>query len=81
MRLAFVTGALAAGLATTGVAALLVWVVTVITGTSGAWGVAGWLVAAIGVAVAALTYLAEREAHARTTARMRSSGEPWAYRR
>ncbi|MGH2358748.1 MAG: hypothetical protein ACRDGJ_12210 [Candidatus Limnocylindria bacterium] len=81
MRLAFVTGALAAGIAAAGIVALAIWIVTVITGTSGVWGVAGWLVAGIGLVVGGLTYLAEREAHARTVAWMRGTGEPWAYRR
>lgn len=81
MRLAFVTGALAAGLAAGAITALVIWVVTVITGSSGSWGVAGWLVLALGVAMGVLTYVAEREAHARTMARMRAAGEPWAYRR
>jgi Na+/melibiose symporter-like transporter len=81
MKLAFLTGALAAGVAGALIAALVIWVVTVITATSGAWGLAGWVIAIIGLVVGGGTYLAEHEAHARTMARMRGTGEPWAYRR
>lgn len=81
MALAFLTGALAAGLATSGLTALVVWVITVISGSSALWGVGGWLIAGLGLLVAGLTYLAERFARERTFARQRASGEPWAYRR
>jgi hypothetical protein len=38
------------------------------------------LVVAVAFIVAAATYVAEGIAHRRTLARMRSTGEPWAYR-
>jgi hypothetical protein len=80
MVLAFVTGAIASGFAAAGLTALLVWVATVITGSSEAWSLAPWLVSLAAVLVAAGTYVAEGIAHRRTLARMRSTGEPWAYR-
>ena len=81
MALAFLTGALAAGLAASGLTALVVWVITVVSGASELWGVGGWAIAALGLLVAGLTYVAERIARERTYARQRASGEPWAYRR
>jgi type IV secretory pathway VirB2 component (pilin) len=80
MALAFLTGALASGLAAAGLTALAIWVATVITGSSDPWAVALWLIPGVGVVVAAATFVAEQVAHERTRARMRSHGEPWAYR-
>lgn len=80
MALAFLTGAIASGFTAGGLTALIIWIVTVLAGSSEPWAVAPWLVAAMAAVVAIATYLAERIAHRRTLARMRSIGEPWAYR-
>lgn len=80
MVLAFVTGAIASGFAAAGITALLVWVATVVTGSPDPWSLAPWLVGLAAVLVAVGTYVAEGIAHRRTLARMRSTGEPWAYR-
>lgn len=80
MVLAFVTGAVASGFTAAGLAALLIWVVTVLTGSSDPWSIAPWLVTAVAALVAVATYVAEGMAYRRTLARLRSTGEPWAYR-
>ena len=80
MRLAFVTGALAGGVAAVAVVAAVIWVVTLVSGSTDAWAAAPWLMAGFAVLIAAGTYLAERVIHRRTMARMRAVGEPWAYR-
>ena len=80
MTLAFLTGALASGFSVAGLATLLVWVATVVTGSSEPWSWAPWVVGAIGVLAASGTYLAERIAYRRTFAQMHATGEPWAYR-
>lgn len=80
MRLAFVTGALAAGLAAAALVAVAVWVWTLVTGSDDAWQVAPWLLLGAAALVAAATYLAERVTYRRTMARMRAYGEPWAFR-
>lgn len=80
MRLAFATGALASGLVGGGLTALLIWVATVVTGSSDPWAVAPILVAATGAVVGAATYFAERIVYQRSMARQRAIGEPWAYR-
>ena len=80
MALAFITGALASGVAAAGLTAALVWLSTVLTGSEGAWGVAPYLIVAVALAFAAATYLAERIARARDLQRQRGTGEPWAYR-
>ena len=80
MVLAFVTGAVASGFTAAGLAALLIWVVTVLTGSSDPWSIAPWLVTAVAALVAIATYVAESMAYRRTLARLRSTGEPWAYR-
>ena len=80
MTLAFVTGAVAAGLAAAGLTALVMWIATVVAGSSDPWGVAVWLLPATATVVAVATYVAERVVHRRTMARMASHGEPWAYR-
>lgn len=80
MVLAFVTGAAASGFTAAGLTALLVWVATVLSGAPGPWAIAPWLVTSVAALVAIATYVAERIAHRRTLDRMRSTGEPWAYR-
>ena len=80
MTLAFLTGALASGFTAAGLATLLVWVATVVTGSPQPWSWAPWVVAAIAILVAIGTYLAEGIAYRRTLAAKRSTGEPWAFR-
>ncbi len=80
MRVAFVTGALAAGLGAVGLAALGIWIVTVLSGSADAWSIAPWLLGAVAAVVAIATYVAERIAYRRTMVSGRSVGEPWAYR-
>ena len=80
MRLAFATGALASALAAAGLVTIAIWVVTVLTGSADAWGVAPALIVGVAFVVAGVTYLAERFVHRRSLERMRSTGEPWAYR-
>ena len=80
MTLAFVTGAVASGFTAAGLTALLIWVATVLSGSSDPWSIAPWLVTAVAAVVAIGTYIAEGIVHRRTLTRMRSTGEPWAYR-
>lgn len=80
MTAAFLTGALAAGLAGAALTALAIWVLTVLSGSSEPWRAAPLVVAIIGGLLAVATYLAERVVHRRSMERKRSSGEPWAYR-
>lgn len=80
MGLAFLTGALASGVAAGGLTATLVWLATVLTGSEEAWGVAPYLIALVAIAFAAVTYGAERIARDRDLRRQRAAGEPWAYR-
>lgn len=80
MRLAFATGALASGLVAAGLAGLLIWIATVLTGSNDPWSVAPILVAAVAAVVGGATYLAERIVYRRTMERQRATGEPWAYR-
>ena len=80
MTLAFLTGALASGFTAAGLSALLIWIVTVVSGSNDPWAWAPWLVALVAIVFAAGTYFAELVAHRRTIARMRATGEPWAYR-
>ena len=80
MKAAFLTGALAGGIAAVALVALAVWLVTVVTDSTDAWAAAPWLMIGFAVLIAAGTYLAERIIHRRTMARMRAVGEPWAYR-
>ena len=77
---AFATGALASALAAAGLTALVVWVATVLTGSSDPWSVAPWLIPVVALVVGAATFLAERYLHEREGARKRATGEPWAYR-
>jgi hypothetical protein len=80
MTLAFATGAVASSFAAAGLTALLIWVVTVISGSADPWSIAPWLVAAVAALVAIGTFIAEKIAYRRTMTRMRATGEPWAYR-
>jgi hypothetical protein len=80
VKLAFVTGALAAGVATAALTAAILWAVTLVSGSSAAWAPAIWLVPLVGAILALATYLAEYEVHRQAQARARATGEPWAYR-
>jgi hypothetical protein len=80
MILAYLTGAVASGFTAAGLTALFIWIATVLSGSSDPWGVAPWLVTGAAAVVAVGTYVAEGIVHRRTLARMRSTGEPWAYR-
>ncbi|MGH2380252.1 MAG: hypothetical protein ACRDG7_03405 [Candidatus Limnocylindria bacterium] len=80
MVLAFLTGAVASGFSAAGLTALLIWIATVVSGSTDPWSIAPWLVSVVAALVAVGTYVAEGIAHRRTLARMRSTGEPWAYR-
>jgi uncharacterized membrane-anchored protein len=80
MNAAFATGALASALAAAGLTALVVWIATVVTGSSDPWAVAPWLIPVVGVVVGAATFFAERYLHEREGTRKRATGEPWAYR-
>ena len=80
MRLAFATGAVASGLVGAGLTALLVWVATVVTGSSEPWSMGAILVAAAAALFGGATFLAERIVYRRSMERQRAIGEPWAYR-
>jgi hypothetical protein len=80
MKLAFATGAVASGFTAAGLTTLLIWVATVLSGSSEAWSIAPWIVSLAAAAVAIATYFAERIVYRRSLARMRATGEPWAYR-
>lgn len=80
MRLAFATGALASGLVAGGITGVLVWIATIVTGSSDPWSVAPILVAIAAAVIGGATYLAERIVYRRSMERQRSIGEPWAYR-
>lgn len=80
MGLAFLIGALASGFTAAGLTTLLIWISTVISGSTDPWSIAPWLVSAVAALVAVATYVAEGIAHRRTLQRKRSTGEPWAYR-
>ena len=80
MKLAFATGAIAAGFTAAGVATLLIWIATVLSGSSGPGSSAPWIVALAAALVGVATSLAARIVYRRSLARMRATGEPWAYR-
>jgi low affinity Fe/Cu permease len=80
MVVAFLVGAVASGFSAAGLTALLIWVATVVAGSSDRWSIAPWLVTSVAALVAVGTYVAQGIAHRRTLASMRSTGEPWAYR-
>ena len=80
MSAAFLTGALAAGFTGAALSALVIWVLTVLTGSEDPWRAAPLVVAAAGAAFAVLTYVAERFVYRRSMERKRATGEPWAFR-
>jgi cyanate permease len=80
MGAAFLTGALAAGFAGAGLAALVIWIVTVISGSTDPWRSAPIVVAGVAALLAIATYAAERFVYRRSMERKRATGEPWAYR-
>jgi len=80
VNLAFITGALAAGFTGAALSALLIWVLTVITGSGEPWRVAPIVVAIVAGLFAVATYVAERFIYRRSMERKRATGEPWAYR-
>ncbi len=80
MKFAFATGALASGLVGGGLTALVIWIATIVTGSSDPWSVAPILVTVVGALVSAATYLAERVVYRRSMERSRAIGEPWVYR-
>lgn len=80
MNAAFLTGALAAGFTGAALSALVIWVLTVLSGSEEPWRVAPLVVAAVGGVFAVLTYVAERFIYRRSQERKRATGEPWAYR-
>ena len=80
MNAAFATGALASALAAAGLTAVVVWIATVLTGSSDPWSVAPWLIPVVALVIGAATFLAERYLHQREGERKRATGEPWAYR-
>jgi len=80
MTLAFITGAVASGFTAAGLTALLIWIATVVAGSSDPWAIAPWLITSVAALVALATYVAEGIAYRRTLAAQRTTGEPWAYR-
>jgi branched-subunit amino acid ABC-type transport system permease component len=80
MNVAFITGALASGLTGAALSALVIWVLTVVTGSEDPWRIAPLIVAMVSAAFAILTYVAERFIYRRSQERKRATGEPWAYR-
>ncbi|HEX7172779.1 MAG TPA: hypothetical protein VF365_09260 [Candidatus Limnocylindria bacterium] len=80
MNVAFLTGALAAGLTGAALSALVIWVLTVVTGSEDPWRMAPLVVVLAAAAFAVLTYVAERFIYRRSQERKRATGEPWAYR-
>lgn len=80
MRLAFLTGALSAGVGAAVLAILGLWVVSVLVGSPAPWAFAPWLVTVAAMGFGSATYVAERLAYRRSLARMRAAGEPWAFR-
>jgi hypothetical protein len=80
VRLAFLTGALAAGFAVGGLVALVLWLITLVGASTDAWAVAVWLIPGMAAVASVATYLAEVLVDRRTDSRKRATGEPWAYR-
>ena len=80
MNAAFLTGALASGFAGAALTAVVIWVLTVLTGSEDPWRVAPLVVALVAGLFAVLTYAAERFIYRRSQERKRATGEPWAYR-
>ena len=80
MNAAFLTGAIASGIAGAAMTALAIWVLTVVTGSPDPWRAAPLILALVAGAFAILTYAAERFVYRRSRERKRATGEPWAYR-
>ena len=80
MNVAFLTGALASGFTGAALAALVIWVLTVLTGSEDPWRIAPLIVALAAALFAVATYAAERFIYRRSMERKRATGEPWAYR-
>lgn len=80
MRLAFLTGALAAGLAVAALSAVVIWFVTLLSASTEPWSVAIWLIPTLAATATVATYIAEVLVDRGTASRKRSTGEPWAYR-
>jgi len=80
MTVAFAVGALASGFVGAGLTAGVVWIATLVGGSPEPWTVAPLLVVGAALVVTVATYVAEGAAYRRTLARMRATGEPWAYR-
>ena len=80
MRAAFATGALAAAFVGAALAAVVLWVATIVLRSGGPWAVAPLVVSAVAIVVGVATYLGERLLHRRSLERKRAVGEPWAYR-
>lgn len=80
MRVAFATAALEAAFAAAALAALAIWIATVVLDSPEPWSLAPVIIGLVAVAFGVATYLAERVAHRRTMLRKRAIGEPWAFR-
>lgn len=80
MRVEFVIGALASGLTVAGLSALVIWGVTLVSGSTDPWAIAPLLVSVLAAAAIVATYVAEVMVDRMTQARKRATGEPWAYR-
>ena len=80
MKLAFLTGALSAAFAAAVLMALVLWAISVFAGATGVWSWAPPVIALVAAAFGVATYVAERLVHRRMLARMRATGEPWAFR-
>jgi hypothetical protein len=78
--LAFVTGAVAAGVAVAALTALGLWVASLVLGHDGPIEAMPVAVPLVGVGAGLLTYVDEVIAWQAEKRRSRSVGEPWAYR-
>jgi hypothetical protein len=80
MNVAFLTGALASGSTGAALTALVIWVLTVVTGSEEPWRAAPLVVGLAAGLFAVMTYVAERLIYRRSMESKRATGEPWAYR-
>jgi hypothetical protein len=80
MTLAFLTGALASAVAGAGLTTLVVWIATLVSGSTDPWAAAPWVVTVAALVIGAATFVSEQYLHERAQARKRATGEPWAYR-
>jgi len=80
MRLAFITGALAAGVAVAALTALGLWVASLVLGHDGPIEAMAVALPLVGVGAGLLTYVDEVVVYRAEERRSRSVGEPWAYR-